>query len=235
MRGTSRIPGPTALADAATGRMSMPFLPTLATVIVLAAASAFCPSPEPAGAAKPASKPVVESVAAAPAAILAPTAPGFAAPAHAAAAQAGPRLPVPSLPAPLAFAALYPVEPAPEPALVASAAARAPVSAPGHRPTPRLAAARRPCPGRRCPETPLVPGSRAEPPARAGTEEDNGLPPLALPFAGSVAEAVAPAVRAVGRAADAMTGRAVGGAADFLRGGAASVKGSVTLLAECLP
>jgi hypothetical protein len=200
-----RRPDQPALTDAATGRVSMPFLPTLAVVALLGVASLYCPSAATRGPAAP-----VSASAAADAGTSAPSPTDFA---PTAAAEAAPRLP-----ASLAFAEAYPLEAeAPKPA---AATPRPPRSA------PHLAAAgRRACAGRRCPEAP----QRAADPlaaahAEAAEPADEGLlPSEALPFAASVVETLAPAARAVGDAAN------------LMRSGAAAVQGSVALaVADCL-
>lgn len=199
------------LTDAAAGRVSMPFLPTLAVVIGLSAASLFCPSSQPAA-------PTREAVSRiAPA--TGPTA--FAPPATSA-------LPA-RAPATLAFAAVYPSNAVPAPMVLAEASAPpVPHPAVGPRTSLRLASAGRPnCPGRRCVEpAPATPQRGLDPlaaaRAAAASAEDALVPPLALPFA-AVAETLAPAARIVGQAAG------------LMQRGAASVTGSVAMLAECLP
>lgn len=199
------------LTDAVAGRVSMPFLPTLAVVIALSAASLFCPSSRPAA-------PTFEVVSqTAPA--IGPTA--FAPPAASAIHARAP--------ATLAFAAVYPSDALPAPTVPAEASAL-PVSHPavGPRTSSRLASAgRTSCPGRRCVEpAPVNPRRGLDPLAAArvaaGSAEDALVPPLALPFA-AVAETLAPAAGVFGQAAG------------LLRRGAASVTGSVATLAECLP
>lgn len=199
-----------ALTDAASGRMSMPFLPTLAVVIALAAASVFCPS----------SDPVPPSARLDVAAASAPGPTAFAEPAPVATPA--------RLPASLAFAEAYPLTAAPvSPASLASTSVAIALRAsPVARGVPHLAsAARKPCAGRRCTEIP----QRASDPLTVARKEEVAegaaggfLPPMALPFA-SVVETLAPAARIVGEAAG------------LMRSGAASVKGSVVLLADCLP
>lgn len=196
----------------------MPFLPTLAVVIALSAASLLCPTSRPAP-------------------------PGPRAPVGPAAGLTDFAPPAPSAhhivraPATLAFAALYPLESYPfdpyslasAPALVAEASAPpAPRPSAGPRAATRLAAAGRPsCPGRRCVEpAPATPPRGPDPLAAARAEAEAAADaltvPLALPFA-ALAETLAPAARVVGRAAG------------LMRSGAASVEGSVAMLAECLP
>ena len=193
----------------------MPFLPTLAVAVVLAAASLLCPGPRIVAPEAPAA--TAARLAAIDAAMPAPT------PALPAASAPAAQRP----PATLAFATLYP--------LVMDAPAALP---PGIAPAaPRIvAAARRPC--RHCQEhldarrqEPATPRAPDPATARADVEEDGVLPSAALPFVGAVAGTFAPAVRTVRRVA----GSAADGAVDLVRGGAASVKGSVALLAECLP
>lgn len=207
-------PSQSPLTDAAAGRMSMPFLPTLAVVIALSAGSLLCPSSRPA-----APGPRAELAAASPAPGLTDFAP-LAPPAHAV-----------RMPATLAFAASYPLGSYPlasAPALVAEASA-----SPAQRPSagPRVArlavAGRPPCPGRRCVEPAAAIPSRGPDPlaaARAKAEDLSGdglFPPLALPFT-ALAETLAPAARLVGEAAG------------LVRRGAASVQSSAAMLAECL-
>ena len=203
-------PSQSPLTDAAAGRMSMPFLPTLAVVIALSAGSLLCPTSRPAA---PAPRAGIAAV-------------SVAGPAPELSDFAPPALPV-RAPATLAFAAFYPLEPAaPE-----ASASPAPRSASGPR-AARLAAAGRPaCPGRRCVE----PGAALPPrgpeflaAARVKVEDpaedpagDGLFPPLALPFT-AVAETLAP------------TARMVGEAAGLMRRGAASVQSSAAMLAECL-
>jgi hypothetical protein len=176
-----RRPDQPALTEAATGRVSMPFLPTLAVVAVLGLASLYCPSSNPA---PPVSRAFIE----------APAAPGPTDFAPVAAMQAPSRPPAAML-----FAELYPLDAAPT--RTGALPARAGVTA---RANAHVAVAgRRPCPGRRCPETPA---HVADPMAAARAEgaepsEDALLPAQALPFAASVVETLAPAARAVGDAA----------------------------------
>ncbi|SFL53476.1 hypothetical protein [Methylobacterium pseudosasicola] len=173
-----RRPDQLALTDAATGRVSMPFLPTVAVVAVLGLASLYCPSSQP-------PSPEARAELTAPAA---PSATAFARP-----------MPVSSpirRPASLAFAEIYPagtpsVTPPARPALAGRTNAHIAV------------VGRHPCPGRRCPEVPQrgtdpLAAGRAE---AAESEEAALLPPAALPFAASVVETLAPAARAVGDAA----------------------------------
>ena len=176
-----RRPDQPALTDAAHGRVSMPFLPTLAVVAVLGVASLYCPSSKP-----------VQPGARAEAGVSAAPGPTDFAPMAAIAAPGRP-------PAVIAFAEQYPLD-----AVIArtgSLPARPAVAA---RATSHVAAAgRRACPGRRCPEAPR---SNPDPmaPARAAAAdeaEDTLLPSQALPFAASVVETLVPAARAVGDAA----------------------------------
>lgn len=209
-----RRPDQPALTDAATGRVSMPFLPTLAVVALLGVASLYCPSSNPTPARVRAE--TEESAAPGPtdfAPVAAIVTPG-------------------RLPAAIVFAELYPLDSAASrtgslPSRSANAA-----RAPAH----VAVAVRRPCPGRRCPETPRTPGplpdSLADPFAdplatarsdSAQTAEEPLLPSQALPFAASVVETLVPAARAVGDAAN------------LVRSGAAAVQGSVALaVVECL-
>ncbi len=203
-----RRPDQPALTDAATGRVSMPFLPTLVVVAILGMASLYCPSSRPV---LPAS--LTESVG--PVDPLSAPSPTDFAPAAALVSQPG------RLPASLAFAEAYPLEaPAVKPV-----AAPVRMAAPA-RPLPHFAAAsRRACPGRRCPE---VPQRVTDPLAAAHAEasepaDDQIIPRQALPFTDTVAETLAPAVRAVGDAAN------------LVRTGATAVRGSVVLaVADCL-
>ena len=192
----------------------MPFLPTLAVVALLGAASLYCPSPN---ATPPVSRAAhaqrdpltTQSLAEAP-----------AAPSPTAFARLSGSVSIPGrVPASLAFAEAYPLDgSAPKPpATHAGAPARA---------SSRLAVAnRRACPGRRCPEAPqrgADPFAAAH--ADAAEPPENGLIPRpALPFADTVAETLAPAARVVGDAAD------------LVRTGAAAVRGTVSLaVADCL-
>ncbi|MCJ2144067.1 hypothetical protein [Methylobacterium sp. E-066] len=174
-----RRPDQLALTDAATGRVSMPFLPTVVVVAMLGIASLYCPS---------STQPTPPE---ARAELIAPEAPSPTAFAKPVAIPETVRRP-----ASLAFAEMYPLAPtqAARPALAARA-------------TSHIATAgRHPCPGRRCPETPQrvtdpLAAGRAEAPE---ADEAGLLPPAALPFAASVAERLAPAARAVGDAASLM-------------------------------
>jgi hypothetical protein len=210
-----RRPDQPALTETGTGRVSMPFLPTLAVVAVLGVASLYCPSSNPA---PPVSRAAfaeldpltTESLAAAPAG-TAPSPTDFA--------RTAAIVPVPGrLPASMAFAEAYPLDGS------ASKAAALHAGTPA-RPSQRLAANRRTCPGRRCPE---VPQRAVDPFAAAHAEAaepggEGSIPEPALPFVATVAETLAPAARVVGDAAD------------LVRSGAAAVKGSVSLaVADCL-
>ncbi|MDP4003222.1 hypothetical protein [Methylobacterium sp. NEAU K] len=196
-----------ALKDTATGRVSMPFLPTMAVVAILGIASLYCSS-------KP-SPPEVRAELHAPAA---PTSTDFAPADFAVVAP----IPAPTRrPASLAFSDVYPLA-VPSPA---EAATTPPRPAMAVRATSHVAVAgRHACPGRRCPDTPQP---AADPLAAARSEvsepDADNLPPLALPFAASVAERLAPAARVVVDAAD------------LVRDGAAAVQGSVALaVVDCL-
>jgi hypothetical protein len=210
-----RRPDQPALTETGTGRVSMPFLPTLAVVAVLGVASLYCPSSNPA---PPVSRAAfaeldpltTESLAAAPAG-TAPSPTDFA--------RTAAIVPVPGrLPASMAFAEAYPLDGS------ASKAAALHAGTPA-RPSQRLAANRRTCPGRRCPE---VPQRAVDPFAAAHAEAaepggEGSIPEPALPFVATVAETLAPAARVVGDAAN------------LVRSGAAAVKGSVSLaVADCL-
>jgi hypothetical protein len=211
-----RRPSQPALTDAATGRVSMPFLPTLAVVALLGVASLYCPTSNPA-------RPVAQADVAQLDPLTTESLPSVpAAPSPTAFARSAAHVPVPSrMPASLAFAEAYPIdglEPKTAPATLHAGGSARPAS--------RLAAAnRRSCPGRRCPEAPQ---RGADPFAAAHAEasepgEDGSLPRPALPFVDTVAESLAPAARVVGDAAE------------LVRTGAAAVKGSVSLaVADCL-
>lgn len=206
MLGPSQHP----LTDAAAGRMSMPFLPTLAVVIALSAGSLLCPASRPA---QPG-----------PRAGIAAASPAGPAPEP---ADSAPSLRPVRAPATLAFASVYPLEPHP-PAPAAEASA-SPAPRPSARPpAARLAAAGRPaCPGRRCVEpAPAIPSHGPDPlaAARARAEdlaEGGLLPPLAVPYE-AVAEILAPTARMVGEAAGSV-GR-----------GAAAATRAAAMLAGCL-
>ncbi|WP_187193587.1 MULTISPECIES: hypothetical protein [unclassified Methylobacterium] len=174
-----RRPDPLALTDAATGRVSMPFLPTLVVVGILGVASLYCPSsqltPPPEARAE----------------LVAPEAPSPTAFVKAAPVSVPVRRP-----ATVAFAEVYPLVPT-QPARPAFAA----------RATSHIAiAGRHACPGRRCPEMPQrmtdpLAAARAE---TIDSDEAGLLPPAALPFAASVVERLTPAARVVGDAANLM-------------------------------
>ncbi|APT31210.1 hypothetical protein MCBMB27_01919 [Methylobacterium phyllosphaerae] len=175
-----RRPDQPALTDAANGRVSMPFLPTLAVVALLGVASLYCPS----------SNPVPPGVRAGGSPALGPT--DFAP----VAAVASPIRP----PAAIAFAEQYPLD-----AAVSRTGALPVRPATTARATSHVAVAgRRPCPGRRCPEPPRSPIDPMTPGRAEAAEpaEDALLPGRALPFATSVVETLVPAARAVGDAAD---------------------------------
>ncbi|MGH1575379.1 hypothetical protein ACRAWG_38065 [Methylobacterium sp. P31] len=183
-----RRPDQPALTDAGTGRVSMPFLPTLAVVALLGVASVYCPSSKSAGPALRAD--LIETPA--------PSPTDFA---RTATAPAPPRLP-----ASLAFAEAYPLDAS---APKAGATLVRPMVA--ARPAPHVASAvRRACPGRRCPELPQrgtdpLAATHAE---AAEPAEDDLLPRKSLPFTASVAETLAPAARVVDEAADLVRGGA---------------------------
>ncbi|MCJ2057877.1 hypothetical protein MKL09_15085 [Methylobacterium sp. J-048] len=176
-----RRPDQLALTDTASGRVSMPFLPTLVVVAMLGVASLYCPSSQP-------------TPPEAHAALSVPEAPSPTAFVKDAPVTAPVRRP-----AALAFAEAYPLSPP-----AASPPARPTLAG---RAGPHIAAVgRHPCPGRRCPETPQrvtdpLAAGRAE---TAESDEAGLLPPAALPFAASVVETLAPAARAVGDAASLM-------------------------------
>lgn len=170
-----RRPDQLALTDATSGRVSMPFLPTVVVVAMLGIASLYCPSSQ-----TPPEARTELSVPEAPS----PTAFVKTAPAS---------VPV-RRPAALAFAEVYPLAPPQPTRPVLAARATAHIATVG----------RHACPGRRCPETPQrvidpLAAGRAE---AADSDEAGLLPPAALPFAASVVERLAPAARVVGDAAD---------------------------------
>lgn len=203
------------------GRVSMPFLPTLATVVVLAAASLLCPkqdAPTPGAAAR-----MIPASGEASLAMIAPAVPRAE--------------PVPRQPAVIAFAEVFPLtaEPTVTSALPAPAApSQANAAIPSPRPARKVASSmRRPCPGKRCQETGAHEGpAQADPfqPARTASEEPAApsMVPSALPFAETVVEAVVPVAREV----EARVERISGNAGDLVRGGQAVVKGSVSVLAD---
>ena len=171
-------PDPFASLDGGgSGRLSLPFLPTLATALVLGAASLLCREPAPAPA------PVAPS---APAASVAPHAFHAAAPVEAA---------LPRPPAAIAFAQVPPSFVPPSFVLPEIRTAAHPVA----RVATTAGTPRRACTAPRCAEGPPRrpdPFSEAVRPAPVEAEaqvRDGLLPDLALPFA--------PAVRAVGDAA----------------------------------
>jgi hypothetical protein len=202
-----RRPSQPALTDAGTGRVSMPFLPTLAVVAILGTASLYCPTSNPV-------LPVSHAAAVQPVSAPAPALTDFA--------RAAAVAPEPGrLPASMAFAEAFPLD--------------KPASAPGTTPAraasparglPHLAVAnRRSCPGRRCPDMPL---RGSDPLAAAHAEaaeptEERSMPSAALPFTDTVAETLAPAARVLGDAAT------------IVRGSATALQGSVAMaVAECL-
>ncbi|MCJ2013511.1 hypothetical protein [Methylobacterium sp. J-076] len=218
------------------GRVSMPFLPTLVTVVILAAASVVCTkhqTPAPAVAAR-----MLPATGAPSLAIAEPAAPA-----------SGPSASAPFArpPAVIAFSEVFPLtaDPATTSALSVAAPARTAAVAPAPRPLRRLAAAnRRPCPtpapGRRCqdapqPDNPFLPARPAsDTPGATAQQSPPATVPSALPFAESVAEAVVPVAREVGAGIGARVERITGGASDLVRGGQAVVKGSVSILADRL-
>lgn len=193
-----------ALDGGGAGRLSLPFLPTLVTALVLGAGSLLCREPAPA-------TPVAPVPAApAPAASVAPRAFHAAVPAEAA---------LPRPPAAIAFAQFPPSLVLPD---VRTAALPLPLPLPSPlpsllpHPAARVATAgtlRRACTAPRCAEGPPRrpdPFSEAVRPAPVEAEaqmRDGLLPDLALPFA--------PAVRVVGEAAA------------YVRTGATALGGSV--------
>jgi hypothetical protein len=209
-----RRPDQPALTETGTGRVSMPFLPTLAVVAVLGVASLYCPSSNPA---PPVSQAVMSQLD--PLTTESIAAPAGPAPSPTDFARTAALVPVPGrLPASMAFAEAYPLDGSAAKAAAVHAGTPARLS-------PRLAANRRTCPGRRCPE---VPQRSVDPFAAAHAEAaepggEGSVPEPALPFVATVAETLAPAARVVGDAAD------------LVRSGAAAVKGSVSLaVADCL-
>lgn len=202
------------------GRVTMPFLPTLATVVVLAAASFLCPKgdvPAPGAAAR-----MIPASGAATLAMSAPATP---------AAE-----PAPRPPAVIAFGEIFPLtaDPSVTSALPAPSQTAAATQAP--RPARRIASSvRRPCPGKRCQETAPHDAMAQDNPFRAArtASEEPSTPsavPTALPFAESVVEAVVPVAREVGARVE----RISGSAGDLVRGGQAVVKGSVAVLTDRL-
>ncbi|KAB1071796.1 hypothetical protein [Methylobacterium planeticum] len=199
---------PSGLASGDRSSVTLPFLPTLVTALVVAGASFLCREPAQDRPAQDRPAPAVEQVL-----VIDPQAyPEPAAP------PPGPRAP-----AALAFAQAYPLLPA-EPRATAS------------RPAPRIAAMppRRP-PCLRCEATPRRPEpvlaarpaeakawekavEPASPDQAEAEAEESLLPDLALPFAPTLA----PAARAAGRAAD------------LVRTGAAALGGSVSVLVDRL-
>ncbi len=224
-----RAPERPALADTG-GRVTIPFLPTLATALVLAAASVFCPNGQP-----NTPGPAARMIPAVGAASLAMAEPATPAPE-----------PAPRPPAVIAFSEIYPLTVAPaDPVTTAAipsavhAAASAP--APAMRPARRLAVTgRRPCAGKRCqdapsdnPFAPAKQGMEERSTAEAATPSPSAVP-SALPFAETVAEAVVPMAREVGAGIGARVNQITGSAGDLVRGGQSVVKGSVSLLADRL-
>jgi hypothetical protein len=222
---TCRSPDRPALADTG-GRVTMPFLPTLVTVVLLATASVFCPNGQ--------------SNTTGPAARMIPASGG------ASLAMAEPATPAaepaPRAPAVVAFSEVYPLtaipaDPATTSALPAPppvhAAAAAPAPAPAMRSPRRLAVTgRRPCVGKRCPDTNPFAAARqgAEEPATAEAAAPPSPVPAALPFTDRVAEVVAPVAREVKTRVSELTGTA----GDLVRGGQSVVSGSAMVLADRL-
>ena len=202
------------------GRMSMPFLPTLATVVVLAAASLLCPKQD-----VPAPSAAVRMIPAEGGASLAMTAPVMPAAA-----------PAPHQPAAIAFAEVFPLTAEPSVTAALPAPVQAAAATPAARPARKVASSlRRPCAGKRCQENGAHDGPAQDnpfQPARTASEEPTGpsLVPAALPFAESVVDAVVPVAREVGARVE----RISGNAGDLVRGGQAVVKGSVSVLADRL-
>ena len=209
-----------ALADTG-GRVTMPFLPTLVTVVLLATASVFCPNGQ--------------SPAPGPAARMIPISGGaslsMAEPATPAAE------PAPRAPAVVAFSEVYPLTAIPADPATTSALPTPPVraaaAAPATRAPRRLAATgRRSCAGKRCQDT--NPFAAAKPgieePATAEAAVPPSPVPSALPFTDRVAEVVAPVAREVGTRVSELTGTA----GDLVRGGQSVVRGSAMVLADRL-
>ncbi len=225
-----------ALSDTG-GRVTIPFLPTLAMAGVLAVASIFCPN----GSSAPPG----------PAARMIPSA-GQASLAMAEPATPAPE-PAPRPPAVIAFSEIYPLTggltepvttasiPAAIPAPASRSAAAGP--APSARPRRLAVTGRRPCAGRRCGDNPAQdtaplsdPFAPAKPSAEdSSTAQATGSPvPSALPFAETVAEAVMPVAREVRARIGTRVDQITGTAGDLVRGGQSVVKGSVSLLADRL-
>lgn len=202
------------------GRVTMPFLPTLATVVVLAAASFLCPNgeaPSPSAAVR-----MIPASGEASLAMAAPIAPA-----------AEPALRPPAV---IAFAQVFPLTVEPSVTSSLPAASQSAAATPAPRPGRKVATSlRRPCSGRHCQES----GPRENPaqdnpfqPARTASEEPAApsLVPAALPFAETVVEAVVPVAREVGARVERISGHA----GDLVRGGQAVAKGSVSVLADRL-
>lgn len=226
-----RTPDRPTLADAG-GRVTIPFLPTLATALVLAAASVFCPTGQP-----NTPGPVARMIPAVGAASLAMAEPATPAPE-----------PAPRPPAVIAFSEIYPLTLAPaDPVTTAAIPAMSPIHAaasapaPAARPARRLAVTgRRPCAGKRCqdapsdnPFAPAKPGMEERSTAEAAPPSPSAVP-SALPFAETVAEVVVPMAREVGAGIGTRVNQITGSAGDLVRGGQSVVKGSVSLLADRL-
>lgn len=202
------------------GRVTMPFLPTLATVVVLAAASFLCPkgdAPAPSAAAR-----MIPASGGASLAMAAPVVP---------AAE-----PVSRPPAVIAFAEMFPLTAEPSVTSAIATPSQAAAATPASRPARKVASSiRRPCVGKRCQDNGTrEPGTQDNPfqPARTASEEPAApaLVPAALPFAESVIEAVVPVAREVGARVE----RISGNAGDLVRGGQAVMKGSVSVLTDRL-
>jgi len=212
------------MADAG-GRVTMPFLPTLVTVALLAADSVYCTKQDT----PPPSAARMIPVSGTPS--LAMTEP--------AAPAAGPAARPPAM---IAFSEVFPLtaDPVTTSALPAMPAKSAGAT-PAQRPARRLAAAgRRGCLGRRC-QDPTVqddPFNPARPSADlSGGSQQRGPSaptPSALPFAESVAEAIVPVAREVGAGIGMRVEQITGGATDLVRSGQSVVKGSVSVIADRL-
>lgn len=210
----------------------MPLLPTLFTVVVLAAASMVCTKSD-----APAPSATARMIPAGGGASLAISAPlAMTDPSEPALAPS----PAPRPPAVIAFSEAFPLaaDPATTSALPAAPAPTRAVSV--ARPSRRLASTgRRPCAGKRCQDNPAAGNPAQESPfqaARAASEEPASGPsiPSALPFAESVVEAVVPVAREVGAGIGTRVERITGRAGEWVQGGQAVVKGSVSVLTDRL-
>lgn len=186
------------------GRLSLPFLPTLAMAVVIGAASMLCREPAKGPALPPAAE--VGPQAFAPAPTPLPAAPARA-------------------PAAVIFAEHYPLAvgaaPRPAPRLAAAASRRhllRAAEAPPRRPEGLVA--------KSVPVQDPLDAARIERSEEVAQEAETLLPELALPFA--------PAVRAVGEAASYVGGKAasVTGAVGGAVGG--TVRGSVAVLVDAM-